>query len=194
MDREAWRAVIHGVAKSWTRLSDWTEMRGSLGFLDGASGKKKKKQNLPANAGDIRDVSSIPGSGRSPGGGHGIPLHYSCLENPMDRVAWCAVVHTVAKSRTQLKQLSTHTKSFRQGSDQLYFTNIISTSYFTNISTSYFINISTNLWNRLIGSKIWHRLSGEKTFAVIQVRDNGGLIRWGREENGWAISEIINSS
>ena len=131
---------------------------------------------------------------RAPGEGNGSPLKCSCLENPMDRVAWCAVVHTVAKSRTQLKQLSTHTKSFRQGSDQPYFTNIISTSYFTNISTSYFINIGTNLWNRLIGGKIWHRISGEKTFAIIQVRDNGGLIRWGREENGWAISEIINSS
>ena len=45
-------------------------------------------KNLPANAGDVRDVSSIPGSGRSPGGGHGHPLQYSCLENPMDRGAW----------------------------------------------------------------------------------------------------------
>jgi len=41
-------------------------------------------KNLPAYAGDIRDVGSIPGSGRSPGGGHGKPLQYSCLENPMD--------------------------------------------------------------------------------------------------------------
>ena len=42
-------------------------------------------KNLAANAGNIRDVGSIPGSGRSPGGGHGDPLQYSCLENPMDR-------------------------------------------------------------------------------------------------------------
>ena len=42
-------------------------------------------KNLPANAGNIRDLGSIPGSGRSPGGGHGNPLQYSCLENPMDR-------------------------------------------------------------------------------------------------------------
>ena len=47
----------------------------------------------PANAGDIRDVGSIPGSGRSPGGGHSSPLQYSCLENPMDRGAWQATVH-----------------------------------------------------------------------------------------------------
>ena len=45
-------------------------------------------KNLPANAGDIRDVGSIPRSGKSPGGGHGNPFQYSCLENPMHRVAW----------------------------------------------------------------------------------------------------------
>ena len=66
-------------------------------------------KNLLANAGDIRDVGSIPGSGRSPGGGHGSPLQYSCLENPKDRGAWWATVHRVTKSRTRLKRLSTHT-------------------------------------------------------------------------------------
>ena len=49
---------------------------------------------------NIRYSGSIPGSGRSPGGGHGNPLQYSCLENPMDRGAWQAVVHRVAKSQT----------------------------------------------------------------------------------------------
>ena len=53
--------------------------------------------------------SSIPGSGRSPREGHGYPLQYSCLENSMVRGAWCAIVHGVAKSQTQLKRLSTHT-------------------------------------------------------------------------------------
>ena len=53
-------------------------------------------KKLPANAADVRDVGSIPGSGRSPGGGHGNPLQYSCLENPMDRGAWWATVHGVA--------------------------------------------------------------------------------------------------
>ena len=57
-------------------------------------------KNLPASAGDIRDMGSIPGSGRSPGEGRGNPLQYSCLENPMDRGAWWAIVHGVAKSRT----------------------------------------------------------------------------------------------
>ena len=55
-------------------------------------------KNLPANAGDIRDASLIPGSGRLPGGGNGNPLQYSCLENPMDREAWQATVHGVTKS------------------------------------------------------------------------------------------------
>ena len=57
-------------------------------------------KNLPANAGDIRDAGSIPGLGRSPGGGHGNPLQYSCLKNPMDRGAWWAMVHGVSQSDT----------------------------------------------------------------------------------------------
>ena len=60
------------------------------------------EKNLPANAGDIIYMGPIPGSRRSPGGGHGIPLQYSCLENPVDREAWWAIVHGVAKSQTQL--------------------------------------------------------------------------------------------
>ena len=66
-------------------------------------------KNLAASAGDIRDASSVLGSGRSPGGGHGNPLQYSCLENPMDKGVWWAIVHRVAENQTQLKRLSTHT-------------------------------------------------------------------------------------
>ena len=62
-------------------------------------------KNPPENGGD---EVSIPGSGRSPGGGHGNLLQYSCLENPIDRGAWWAIVHRVTKSWTGLKQLSTH--------------------------------------------------------------------------------------
>ena len=65
-------------------------------------------KNLPANAGDVKDMGSVPGSGGSPGGGNGNPLQFSCLENPMDRGAWQATVHRVTKSLTQLKQLSMH--------------------------------------------------------------------------------------
>jgi len=57
-------------------------------------------KNPPANAGDMRDVGSTPGLGRFPGGGHGNPLLYSCLKNPMDTGAWQATVHRVAKSQT----------------------------------------------------------------------------------------------
>ena len=66
-------------------------------------------KNLPTYEGDIRDSSSVPGSGSSPGGGQGNPLQYSCLENPMDRGAWWATVHGVAKSQAWLKWLSTCT-------------------------------------------------------------------------------------
>ena len=56
-------------------------------------------KNPPASAGDIRDMNSIPGLGRPPGGGHGNPLQYSCLEKPMDRGVWWATVHGVTKSQ-----------------------------------------------------------------------------------------------
>ena len=59
-------------------------------------------KNLPENAGDVRDTGSIPGLGRSPGGEHGNPLQYSCLENLIDRGAWWAMVHGVAKSWIRL--------------------------------------------------------------------------------------------
>ena len=57
-------------------------------------------KNLPANAGDMEDVGWIPGSGRSPGGGHGYLLQYSCLENPRDTGTWWVIVHRFVKSRT----------------------------------------------------------------------------------------------
>ena len=60
-------------------------------------------KNPPANAGNIREIGSIPWSGRSPGRGNGNPLLHSCLENFMDRGAWWGMVHGVAKSQTQLK-------------------------------------------------------------------------------------------
>ena len=68
-------------------------------------------KNLTANAGDIRDAALIPGLGRSPGGGHGNPLQYSYLENPMDIRDRQATVPRDAKRQTRLKQLNTHTHS-----------------------------------------------------------------------------------
>ena len=87
-------------------------------------------RNLRVNAWDIRDMGSIPGSGRLPGGGHGNPLQCCCLENPMDRGAWQAIVHRFAKSRMQLKQFSTH--------------------------TLFLIKFYSSNWNILIKSQSWH--------------------------------------
>ena len=68
--------------------------------VDWASQVALVVKNLPANAGDMRDAGLIPGLERSPGGGHGNPLQYSCLENPTDRGAWWATVHRVTESDT----------------------------------------------------------------------------------------------
>ena len=76
--------------------------------LPGASQVVLVMKNLPANAGDVRGAGSIPGSGRPPRGGGSNPLQHSCLESPLDRGAWRATVHGVAKSQTRLKRPSTH--------------------------------------------------------------------------------------
>ena len=81
-------------------------------------------KNSPANAGYVRDAGSVPGLGRSPGGGHGNPLQYSCLENPMDRGTCQATAPRVAQSRTWLKPLSapvrTHTDTHRHTDTQTH--------------------------------------------------------------------------
>ena len=76
-------------------------------------------KNPPDNAGDIKDLGSIPGSGRSPGGGHGNPLHYFCLENSMNRGAWWATVYMVTKSQTRLSNLASVQFSHSVVSDSL---------------------------------------------------------------------------
>ena len=73
-------------------------VKGSRDFPSGAV-----VENSLANAEYARDAGSVPGLGRSPGGGHGNPLQFSCLENSMDRGAWQATVHRVTKSGTWLK-------------------------------------------------------------------------------------------
>ena len=66
----------------------------------GAAQVAQIEKNPPAIAGDVRDLSLIPGTGRSPGGGHGNPLQHSCLESPVDGGAWWAAIHRVAESHT----------------------------------------------------------------------------------------------
>ena len=109
-DVGAWWAAIYGVAQSQTQLKWLSSSSSNLVYR--ASQMSLMVKNLPANAGDIRDVGSIPGLGRSPGRGHGNPLQYSCLENPMDREAWQATVLGVTKSQTWLKQLCMHTSLY----------------------------------------------------------------------------------
>ena len=91
--------------------ANYTLIKQLKGFSGGIPGGSDNKESA-CNAGDL---ASIPGSGRSPGGGHGNPLWYSCLENPMDRGSWRAAVCTAAKSCTWLKWLMTHAKlSFKK--------------------------------------------------------------------------------
>ena len=85
-----------GLLGQWN-YSVWYYNGRYRGFPGGSAVKKP-----PANSGDTGDLGSIPGSGRYPGGGHGNPLQYSCLENPRDSGAGWATVHGVTKSQTQL--------------------------------------------------------------------------------------------
>ena len=89
------------VTKTWTIISDCNSPRKEEG-LPGGSAVKESAFNTGASG----DSGSIPGSGRSPGGGHGNPLQYSCLENSMDRGAWWATAYRVTKSQTRLNRLS----------------------------------------------------------------------------------------
>ena len=84
------------------RVDKWPFYMCAGSFPRGPSGGT----HPPANARDPREMGSIPGLGRSPGGGHSNPLQYPCLENPMDRGAWQATVHRVTKSWTWLKTFS----------------------------------------------------------------------------------------
>ena len=96
-----WSKILSGLSCHHYPLLFYTK-----GFPDGSDGKE------PAcNAGDL---GSIPGSRRPPGGGHGNPLQYACLENPMDRGAWRAPVHGVAKSRTRLSNTAQHSAFYAE--------------------------------------------------------------------------------
>ena len=96
----------------WISTTAWKE----ISVPGGTSGKES------ANSEDLRDLGSISGLGRSPGGGHGNPLQYSCLENPIDRGPWRAAVRGVAKSQTWLNWLNTHSLQGNQGEEQKWST------------------------------------------------------------------------
>ena len=86
-----------GKGVSFSRGTLWGIVR--LHLRPGVSQVVLVVKNSPANARDLRDTGSIPGLGRSPGGGHGNPLKYSCLKNPMDKGAWRATVHRISKGQ-----------------------------------------------------------------------------------------------
>ena len=97
------KALLLGHSTCWLQVFNYTNPISNWGFPGGARGKE-----LLCQCRRLRDTVVIPGLGRSPGGGHGNPLHYACLQNPMDRGA-CGLQSTgVAKSWMQLKWLSTH--------------------------------------------------------------------------------------
>ena len=110
-------------------------------------------KNPPASAGDTRDMGSVPGLGRSPGGGHGNPLQYSCLENPMDRGAWQATVHRVGQSQTRLKQLSTHAHDL----DILILTHMHAYMWYVCMHMLAYDFFSLEKFMRLEGSKAEER-------------------------------------
>ena len=101
MDREAWHAAVHGVSKSRTWLSDWTETH-IIRLTWWPSGKESA-----CRTGATGGAGSIPGSGKSPGVRNGNPLQYSSLENSMGRGAWQATVCGASKSQTQLSDWAT---------------------------------------------------------------------------------------
>ena len=86
----------------WLRSTIYIRVYSS--YCTGTSQVALVVENPPASAGDLGDAGSVPGSGRSPGGGHSNPLKYSCLENPMDRGAWWATVRSITKIQTWLKR------------------------------------------------------------------------------------------
>ena len=103
---------------------------------------------IRASASNVGDPGSIPGSGRSPGEGNGNPLQYSCLENPMDRGAWQATVHGVAKSRTWLSDFTfTHWRRKWQ-------------------HTPVFLPGESQGWGNLVGCCLWGRTESDTTEAT----------------------------
>ena len=151
-DGGAWWAAVYGVAQSRARLKRLSSSRNralqncqnvctTTGFSSGASGKEPTYQ---CRKHKTKDEGLIPVSGRCSWGACGNPLQYSCLENPMDRGAWWATIHTVTKSQIRLKWLNTHR----------YITVVVISN--SNIKILIQNKWSSNLLNPLISvRKIW---------------------------------------
>ena len=114
-------------------------------YLVLASPVARLVKNLPANAGDIRATVSILRLGRSPGGGHGNQLQYFCLENPMDRGAWWAIVHELTKELDMTEQLSMHAHAHFDFSSQKLRNDL----WLLPLSHSAFIEWNINNYGKL---------------------------------------------
>ena len=132
----------------------WNYALGNiLGFPGGSEVK--------ASACNAEDLGSVPGSGRYPGEGNSNPLQYSCLENPMDRGAWWATVHGVAKSRTRLSDL-TLTFCFQLISQFLRFIHVACSLFFLLLKSILFIWIYNILYIHLL-LNIWIASKSEQS-------------------------------
>ena len=125
MDREAWRAVVHGVAKSWTWLSDWTELNRNGGLLRWYSGKEPTWlcRRCKRRGFDFR-------VGKIPGVGNGNPLQYFCLDNPVDRVVWQATVHGGGQESKMTEQLRVHMHVQQRWQHLLFLIGLLCSSNF----------------------------------------------------------------
>ena len=147
MDREAWRAAIHGVMKSWTRLSNWTELNwiflgNIMDFLCGSDCKE--------SACRVGDSGLIPESRRSPGEGKHKPLQYSCLQNSMDRGAWWAIAHGLQRAGHDWvtnTHTHTHTHTHRK------YKSLKNQAFKTNSTEAYFVILFISFMHR---NKIYH--------------------------------------
>ena len=128
--RSAWILFFFRPGILLRRMTFWLIKVQSLCFLSSWAFQVALvvKEPLPASAWTRRDINSTPGSGRFPGGGHVNPLQYSCLENPMDRGAWQATIHSITKSWTWRKQLSTayhHGRNKAQSQTKLPWNTVV---------------------------------------------------------------------
>ena len=142
-------------------------------------------KNLPANTGDITDVSLIPGSTRAPGDGNSTPLQYSCLENPMDGGAWRVTIHWVAKSRTWLKRLSMHTFCAYKIKSCLKYNFFFSPEIFSSIGSQWKYDVKTWCHFSYFGSV--QSLSRVRLFATLQaVAHQAPLSMWFSRQEHWS--------
>ena len=139
-------------------------------------------KNSSANAGDLRDVGSIPGSGRSPGAGNGNPLLHTCLEISMDRRTQRAIIHGVAKSQTQLSACAC-----TQASTYLYYLSTYNTSMLLLLSCFSRIRLCTTPWTAARQAPLSIGFSGQEHWSGLPCPPPGDLPNKGTETGSTAL-------